>query len=43
VVVRWSAESRRAREPVESAPPPASPSASPYDKILEKELKDFDG
>ena len=39
VVARWSARSRGAAAPPPSAPTPASP----YDKILEKELKDFDG
>jgi len=35
---RWSTRSGPAPEPA-----PAAPSASPYSKILEKELKDFDG
>ncbi len=38
VIMRWTARSR-APEPVPPAPSPTSP----YSKILEKELKDFDG
>ena len=37
-VKRWSARAATAAEAV----PPVQPHASPYDKILEKELKDFD-
>ena len=40
-VKRWSARSRSAEAPV--AVPPAPQPASPYNKVLEKELKDFDG
>jgi cytochrome c-type biogenesis protein CcmH/NrfF len=39
-LLRWSARGRPAPEPVAPAAPHT---ASPYDKILEKELKDFEG
>jgi cytochrome c-type biogenesis protein CcmH len=37
-VKRWSARARTAPQATPSVPPPASP----YDKVLEKELRDFD-
>lgn len=40
-VVRWTA--RRRATPETPAAPAAPQAASPYDKILEKELKNFDG
>jgi len=40
-MLRWT--SRHRKPPDDSAAPPAPPVPSPYDKILEKELKDFDG
>ncbi len=39
VLMRWSA---RGRSAAGSAAPPAAAATSPYSKILEKELKDFD-
>ena len=39
-VMRWTA--RRQATPEAPAPPPAPHVPSPYDKILEKELKNFD-
>ena len=40
-VMRWTA--RRRATPEDPAPPPTPPAPSRYDKILEKELKNFDG
>jgi cytochrome c-type biogenesis protein CcmH len=37
-LIRWSARGRPAPEPT----PPEAPAPSPYDKVLEKELKDFE-
>lgn len=40
VVMRWSG--RGERTPAAAQPPPVAHAPSPYDKVLEKELRDFD-